>query len=84
MARLSISIQHGKEVTRAIVHEGQPHYKTPSYQLPIAVPSLGQVSQAPGCEPCHCGKTRIRRGFHRRHGRSESELTFVLDKASEQ
>jgi hypothetical protein len=36
MDRLSISIQHGKEVTIAILHEAQPHYKATSYQLPIA------------------------------------------------
>jgi hypothetical protein len=28
---LSISIQHGKEVTIAILHEAQPHYKATSY-----------------------------------------------------
>src|SRR3989442_12116780 len=36
MDRLSISIQHEKEVTIAILHEAQPNYKAMSYQLPIA------------------------------------------------
>jgi hypothetical protein len=43
MDRLSISIQHGKEVTIAILHEAQPHYKTTSCQLPIAAHKNGRT-----------------------------------------
>jgi hypothetical protein len=39
MDRLSISIQHGKEVTIAILHEVQPDYKalTGSVRIPLLV-----------------------------------------------